>query len=143
MMTVATILNQKGSDVVTAPATMTVGEVAALLERHRIGAVVITGPGAAIEGIVSERDVVAGVARQGSQVLVRPAGEVMTRNVRFCDPSDGIYEIMNVMTEHRIRHVPVVVDGKLSGIVSIGDVVKQRIAEVEFEANEMKRYIGG
>ena len=142
-MTVATILKEKGSDVVTAPAGMTVGEIAGLLNQHRIGAVVITGPGDSIEGIVSERDIVSAVARTGPGALSRPTGEIMTRDLHFCQPSDSIYEIMNVMTEHRIRHLPVVVDGRLEGIVSIGDVVKQRIAEVEFEASEMKRYIGG
>jgi len=142
-MTVATILKEKGTEVVTAPAGTTVAEVAGLLNEHRIGAVVITGPDGSIEGIVSERDIVSGVARSGPQALGRPAGEVMTRTVHTCDPADSIYAIMNVMTEHRIRHLPVVVDGTLQGIVSIGDVVKQRIAEVEFEASEMKRYIGG
>lgn len=140
-MTVASILRQKGGEVVTAPAETTVGDVAGLLGQHRIGAVLITGPGGSIEGIVSERDIVAGLAKAGAEVLGRPAGEIMTRDVHVCDPDDSIYEIMNVMTEQRIRHLPVVVEGKLSGIVSIGDVVKQRIAEVEFEADEMKRYI--
>jgi CBS domain-containing protein len=142
-MSVANILKEKGTEVATAPVETTLAEIARTLHQRRIGAVVITGPGGAIEGIVSERDIVSGVAKAGPQVLGRPAGEVMTRDVRTCDPGDSIYEIMNVMTEHRIRHLPVVVDGKLRGIVSIGDVVKQRIAEVEFEANEMKRYIGG
>jgi CBS domain-containing protein len=142
-MNVASILKQKGGEVVTAPATATTAEIAALLHRHRIGAVLVTGPDGAIEGIVSERDIVSAVARSGAPALDLPAGEIMTRDVHLCDPADGIYEIMNVMTEHRIRHLPVVVDGRLQGIISIGDVVKQRIAEVEFEADEMKRYIGG
>jgi CBS domain-containing protein len=140
-MSVASILKVKGGNVVTASAETTVREVAGLLGEHRIGAVLITGPGGAIEGIVSERDIVAGVAKSGADVLGRPAGEIMTRDVHVCDPDDSIYEIMNVMTEQRIRHLPVVVEGKLGGIVSIGDVVKQRIAEVEFEADAMKRYI--
>jgi len=142
-MTVASILKEKGSEVVTAPATATLAEIAAMLDRHRIGAVLVTGPEGAIEGIVSERDIVSAVARFGPQALSLPAGEAMTRDVHVCDPADSIYEIMNVMTEHRIRHLPVMVDGELQGIISIGDVVKQRIAEVEFEASEMKRYIGG
>jgi CBS domain-containing protein len=140
-MSVASILKVKGGNVVTASAETTVREVAGLLGEHRIGAVLITGPGGAIEGIVSERDIVAGVAKSGADVLGRPAGEIMTRDVHVCDPDDSIYEIMNVMTEQRIRHLPVVVEGKLGGIVSIGDVVKQRIAEVEYEADAMKRYI--
>ncbi|HUF45651.1 MAG TPA: CBS domain-containing protein [Aestuariivirgaceae bacterium] len=142
-MSVAAILKEKGTDVATAPGKTTLAEIAVLLERRRIGAVVITGPRGAIEGIVSERDIVSAVARSGTDVLNRPVSEVMTRAVRSCVPTDSIYELMNVMTEHRVRHLPVVVDGKLQGIVSIGDVVKQRIAEIEFEASEMKRYIGG
>jgi CBS domain-containing protein len=140
-MNVASVLREKGAEVVTASAGTTVGEVAGLLGKHRIGAVLITGAGGAIEGIVSERDIVAGVAKFGADVLGRSADEIMTRDVHVCDPNDSIFEIMNVMTQQRIRHLPVVVEGKLRGIVSIGDVVKQRIAEVEFEANEMKRYI--
>ena len=140
-MSVASILKVKGGEVVTASAEATVGEIAGLLNQHRIGAVLITGPGGAIEGIVSERDIVAGVAKSGAEVFSRPAVEIMTRDVHVCDPNDSIYGIMNVMTEHRIRHLPVVVEGELRGIVSIGDVVKQRIAEVEYEAEEMKRYI--
>jgi CBS domain-containing protein len=142
-MNVAGILKEKGAEVATAPAEMTIAEVASLLSERRIGAVVVTGPDGAIEGIVSERDIVSGVARHGPEVLSGPASTVMTRDVHTCDPSDSIYDLMNVMTEQRIRHLPVVVDGKLQGIVSIGDVVKQRIAEIEFEANEMKRYIAG
>ena len=142
-MTVASILKEKGAGVVTAPAGMTLAEIARLLNERRIGTVVITGPDETIEGIVSERDIVSAIARGGPQVLNRPAGEVMTRDVHTCAPGDSIYELMNVMTDHRIRHLPVVENGQLRGIVSIGDVVKQRIAEVEFEADEMKRYIGG
>ena len=142
-MTVASILKEKGGEVVTAPEHTTLADIAGLLDQRRIGAVVITGPRGTIKGIVSERDIVSAVARSGPEVLSRPASEVMTRYVHTCDPADSIYEIMNVMTEHRIRHLPVVVEGKLEGIISIGDVVKQRIAEVEFEADEMKRYIGG
>jgi CBS domain-containing protein len=142
-MTVANILKEKGAEVATAPAEMTIAEIASLLSERRIGAVVITGPDGAIEGIVSERDIVSGVARYGPEVLSGPASTVMTRDVHTCDPSDSIYDLMNVMTEQRIRHLPVVIDGKLQGIVSIGDVVKQRIAEIEFEASEMKRYIAG
>lgn len=142
-MTVASILKEKGGEVVTAPADASLADIAGQLDQRRIGAVVITGPLGTIEGILSERDIVSAVARSGPEVLSRPAGDVMTRHVHTCDPGDSIYEIMNVMTEHRIRHLPVVVDGKLEGIISIGDVVKQRIAEVEFEADELKRYIGG
>lgn len=142
-MTVASILKVKGNTVLTTPAGTSVAEVARLLKEHRIGAVVITGNGGEVEGILSERDIVSAIASKGPEVLSAPAEEVMTRNVLICQPSDSIYEIMNVMTENRVRHLPVVVDGRLEGIISIGDVVKQRIAEIEFEASEMKKYIAG
>src|SRR5918994_1012474 len=134
-MTVATILKEKGSAVVTAPVETTLIKITRLLNEHRIGAVVITGSGGRIEGIVSERDIVSAVARQGREVLNAAAGEVMTRKVFTCLPGDSLYELMDVMTQNRIRHLPVVVDGRLEGIISIGDVVKARIAEIDFEAN--------
>jgi CBS domain-containing protein len=91
-MTVASILKQKGGEVVTAPATATTAQIAALLQRHRIGAVLVMGPEGAIEGIVSERDIVSAIARSGAPALERPAGEIMTKDVHVCDPADGIYE---------------------------------------------------
>jgi CBS domain-containing protein len=96
-----------------------------------------------LKGIVSERDVVRAVARTGAGVLEAPVDEVMTRKVVVCTPDDTNHAIMELMTDNRIRHLPVVVDDKLVGLISIGDVVKQRIAEVEFEAAAMKRYIAG
>jgi CBS domain-containing protein len=142
-MTVATILKEKGSNVVTAKAGASLAELARILSEHRIGALVVTGEADELVGIVSERDIVRAVAREGPDVLGRPAGDVMTRQLIVCGPDDSIYELMNLMTNNRIRHLPVVEDGKLKGIISIGDVVKSRIAEVEFEASEMKRYIAG
>ena len=142
-MNVASILKHKGVEVVTAPADTKLSDIARLLNERRIGAVVITGKDRTIEGIVSERDVVSAVARHGPQALGAPAAQFMTSSVITCQPSDSIYEIMNTMTAHRVRHLPVMVEGELQGIVSIGDVVKQRIAEIEFEASEMKRYIAG
>ncbi len=142
-MTVATILKAKGTNVLTASASTSLAEVARLLNEHRIGAVVITGRGGEVDGILSERDIVSAIALSGPEILSSRASEVMTRNVLTCQPSDSIYEIMNTMTEHRVRHLPVVVEGRLEGIISIGDVVKQRIAEIEFEASEMKKYIAG
>lgn len=142
-MSVATILKDKGHAVVTAPQGTTLAEITRMLVEHRIGAVVITGSGGGIEGIVSERDIVNAIGRQGHEVLGAPAAEVMTTKVFTCQPDDSLYDLMNVMTQNRIRHLPVVVDGRLDGIVSIGDVVKARMAEIEFEASEMKRYIAG
>lgn len=142
-MTVATILNEKGDSVVTAAADATLAVLARLLSEHRIGAVVIVDDLQRPLGIVSERDIVAAVAGGGAAALDKPASDVMSRNIIACNPDDSIFELMNLMTRHRIRHLPIVVDGKLGGIVSIGDVVKSRIAEIELEAAEMKRYIAG
>jgi len=142
-MTVAIILNNKGADVVSARAGTSVADVASLLAEHRIGAVPVVNAKGGLEGIVSERDVVRAIARSGQAVLERPVEDVMTRKVLVCKPADSVYDIMALMTENRIRHLPVVVSGKLEGLISIGDVVKFRIAEVEFEAEEMKRYITG
>ncbi len=142
-MTVATILKTKGGDVVSArPGTM-IADIARLLSEHRIGAVPVVDGKGHLLGIVSERDVVRAVARSGAAALDTPVEDVMTRKVVVCSPGDSVFAIMGVMTDNRIRHLPVVVGGRLQGVISIGDVVKFRIAEVEFEAEEMKRYIAG
>lgn len=142
-MTVAIILKNKGSGVVSARPGTSVGDIARLLAEHRIGAVPVVNAKGGLEGIVSERDVVRAIARSGQAVLEQAVEDVMTRKVLVCKPTDNVYDIMALMTENRIRHLPVVVSGKLEGVISIGDVVKFRIAEVEFEAEEMKRYIAG
>jgi len=142
-MTVAIILKNKGSDVVSVRPGTSVADIARLLAEHRIGAVPVVDAKGGLEGIVSERDLVRAIARSGQSVLERPVEDVMTRKVLVCKPADAIYDIMALMTENRIRHLPVVVSGKLEGVISIGDVVKFRIAEAEFEAEEMKRYIAG
>ena len=125
---------------VTARPSDTVHEVGRLLTSRKVGAVVII-EGELIAGIVSERDIVRAIAEGGETALKRGVSEIMTRKLEFCSPADTVLDLMNQMTDRRIRHLPVVVDGKLSGIVSIGDVVKERIAEAEYEAAEMKRYI--
>jgi CBS domain-containing protein len=141
-MSVAHIIAHKGSGVVTATPDDSVAQVSAILSENRVGAVVVTGgSGRAIAGIVSERDIVRALATRGRAALDLPVSEIMTRDVVTCAPADSILSLMNVMTERRIRHVPVVIDGRLAGIVSIGDVVKQRIEDAEREAAEMKRYI--
>ena len=142
-MSVATLLNEKGASVVTARQDASLADIASLLSENRIGAVVIVDGQRRPEGIVSERDIVHAVATGGPDALARTAGDVMVRKLITCTPEDTVYELMNLMTRHRIRHLPIVVEGKLSGIISIGDVVKSRIAEIELEANEMKRYIAG
>jgi CBS domain-containing protein len=142
-MTAAKILRDKGSGVVTVGAEASLAEAARTLSEHRIGALVVVAATGEPIGIVSERDIVRAIAREGQEALARPASEIMTRELIVCGPDDSIYGMMNLMTNHRVRHLPVVVDGRLQGIISIGDVVKWRIAEIEFEASEMKRYIAG
>jgi CBS domain-containing protein len=140
-MTVSHILKVKGRDVVTAVSTAKVSDVARTLSEKRIGAVVITGAGGKIEGIVSERDVVRHIGKDGAKALDLQVSAIMTRNVRTARDGDSESELMALMTEHRIRHLPVVNDGKLAGMISIGDVVKHRIEAIEREADEMKAYI--
>jgi CBS domain-containing protein len=140
-MTVSQILGSKGRNVITASSDQTVHAVSRMLAENRIGAVVIVDAGGDIEGIVSERDVVRAVATQGTAALARPVREFMTTPVRTCKPHDTEAELMSLMTEHRIRHIPVLQDGRLRGMVSIGDVVKFRIEAIEHEAEEMKSYI--
>lgn len=140
-MTVGAILGQKSHSVITAAAQDTLKGVCDLLASHRIGAVVVTDGGGRIEGILSERDIVKAVARDGGVALERPTADFMTRTVKTCSPADTIADVMAWMTEGRFRHLPVVDGGRLVGVVSIGDVVKQRIAAAEQEAEMMRSYI--
>jgi CBS domain-containing protein len=139
-MTVAAILAEKGRDVVTLEPDTSVAAAVATLAEHRIGAVVVT-EGRQIRGIVSERDVVRAVARHGAAVLDREVRAIMTSEVVTCREDDTIHEVMSEMTRGRFRHLPVTDGGRLTGIVSIGDVVKRRIGDVEREAEEMRAYI--
>ena len=140
-MTVAAILAEKGTGVVTAPVVATVAEIAATLAENRIGAVVITDDGGHMHGIVSERDVVAILARDGANALAQPVGEIMTHNVITCAMGETINVVMERMTEWRCRHLPVTEHGQIVGIISIGDVVKRRIEDALREAEEMRVYI--
>ncbi len=140
-MSVSHILKSKGGDVITAKPTARVAEVARILSEKRIGAVVITDASGNIEGIVSERDVVRHVGKEGASALDLPVAKIMTRNVRTCQEGDGEASLMSLMTTHRIRHLPVVSGTKLIGMISIGDVVKHRIEAIEREAEDMKAYI--
>src|SRR5680860_643882 len=126
MMTVAAILSSKGRDVVTAEAETTISEIANLLAQHKIGAVVILAGNGSVSGIASERDVVRQIANMGSKALNVPISACMTRDVVSCADNDTIDAVMEKMTTGRFRHIPVIVDGKLSGIISIGDVVKRK-----------------
>ena len=140
-MQVSGLLAGKGSDVVTVAPDTPVGSVAAQLAQHRIGAVVVSGDGSAIDGIVSERDIVRALADQGASALEQPASAIMTSEVFTCEPRTTVEELMGLMTEHRIRHIPVVIDGKLTAIVSIGDIVKHRIDELQDERDQLVGYI--
>ncbi len=139
-MNVATILKAKGYNVVTASPGMTLAEAARLLSEKRIGALVIM-QGRQILGILSERDIVKTVAYAGAEALERPVRDVMTSRVVTCNLNDSVDELMDEMTDRRFRHLPVVEDGELVGIVSIGDVVKHRIAETIMESEALRFYI--
>ena len=140
-MLVANLLEQKGTMVVTIGGDATVGAVVAELARHRVGALVVSPDGLTIDGIVSERDIVRNLSELHGDLLAEPVTSIMSTAVQTCLPSDDVGTIMSLMTEHRIRHVPVVQDGRLCGIISIGDVVKSRIVELEKDRNELMEYI--
>jgi CBS domain-containing protein len=140
-MTVKAILAAKGGAVLTIEPTSTVGAAAKLLSERRIGALVVTGAGDRVIGIVSERDLVRAFAERGPAALELSLTEVMTRKVATCSVSDTISSIMAQMTDGKFRHVPVVEQGRLVGIVSIGDVVKHRLAEMEHEHEALRDYI--
>jgi len=140
-MSVAHILKKKGRNVITVGPGQTLHEVASLLAKHRIGAVIVSTGGGGISGIISERDVVRVLAEAGASALSRPAQDFMTVKVRTCTPHDSEQHLMSLMTEHRIRHLPVLENGRLAGMISIGDVVKLRIESIESEAEQMKSYI--
>jgi CBS domain-containing protein len=140
-MLVSAILEAKGNAVAIVPRTATLGTAVAELVRHRVGALVVSPGDGTIDGIVSERDVVRCLSELHDDVLAQPVFTVMSSSVHLCSPGDTVDSIMNLMTEQRIRHVPVVEDGLLCGIISIGDVVKSRMGELEKDRNELMEYI--
>jgi len=141
-MTVQQILKVKGdAPVVTVPSAASLSEVAQVLSARRIGAVVVSSDGATVEGIISERDVVRALAAQGPGVLSATVDEICTRDVITTTPSARARELRQVMTDGRFRHVPVISDGRLQGIVSIGDVVKASITQLESDAAALTNYI--
>ena len=143
-MNVQSIIGTKGSTVATIRQVATLDEAVKQLGEHGIGALVVSGDGRAIEGIVSERDIVRAASRVGAAALESTVGSVMSTNVITCSANDGVDRLMELMTERRIRHLPVVdAEGHLAGIVSIGDVVKARLAELEFENEALNQYISG
>lgn len=139
-MLISDILRRKGTDVVTIPADATVAELIASLAEHKIGALVVV-EGTRTVGIVSERDVVRRLHREGGDILRLPVSQLMTTDVISCRPEDSVDEIGAAMTERRIRHMPVLADGELAGIVTIGDVVAARIADLEQTRGQLESYI--
>lgn len=140
-MHVDRILTSKGSDVISIGIDDSIGKAAEVLFDNRIGAILVRDEHGTVEGVLSERDIVRGMAQIGAHCMDALVSDLMTRNVVYCLPDDSIDTIMSVMTEHRIRHLPVMQDGELLGIISIGDVVKFRIGEIESEAAAMRQYI--
>lgn len=136
-MKVRDILVKKGGEVVTVSEGTRIDDVVDLLHARRIGAVLVMRDDAVV-GILSERDVVRGLAGQGQGLLARTAAQLMTREVRVCRPDDELSKVLNDMTTHRIRHLPVMEDGQLVGVVSIGDAVKHRLVELQAEANVLR-----
>ena len=142
-MRISDLLRVKGTQVVTVPPDTTVRRLAAVLAEHRIGAVVVSGDGASVDGIVSERDIVRALALRGAAVMSEQVTAIYTADVHTVTPETELDDVARMMTEHRVRHAPVTVDGRLRGIVSIGDVVKSRIGELETERAALTDYITG
>jgi CBS domain-containing protein len=134
-------LSSKGRDVTTIEPTATLEAAITLLAQRRIGALVVLGPERRVIGILSERDIVRALAEQGPSVLTAPIAQVMTRKVSICSESDTVSDIMEQMTARRFRHVPVIDHERLIGIISIGDVVKHRLGEMERESEALRDYI--
>jgi len=140
-MIISDILRVKGSDVVTISPDATVMSLIGMLSDHRVGALVVSPDGITVHGIVSERDVVRALAARGTEVLTETVGQICTHEVVTVPPTARVADLMQTMTQGRFRHVPVVVEGRLEGIVSIGDVVKSSISELESERQALSHYI--
>jgi CBS domain-containing protein len=142
-MRVSDVLASKGSDVVyTISPDATVRELMDALAEHNVGALVVSSDGSSLLGIVSERDIVRKL-RDVEDGRDLPVSDIMTADVRVCSPEDSFGGLMAVMTDHRIRHVPVVQDGRLVGVLSIGDAVKHRMEQLEFERDQLTHYVAG
>jgi CBS domain-containing protein len=140
-MTVKTILSRKGSDIVSIEPHATLAEAAKLLAERRIGAVLVLGIEGRVAGILSERDIVRALATRGAAVLDERVDQVMTRKVFTCSENDTVAQVMEQMTGGKFRHVPVIDNGRVVGIISIGDVVNHRLHEIENESNALREYI--
>ena len=144
MISIAAILREKGSAVVSVAALDQLGAVAAILAEKRIGAVLVRDDGGDVLGIVSERDIVRAMASHGAAAVEMPAAQIMTRSLHTVTPRSQCTEALTLMTDRRVRHLPVIAeDGSLAGMVSIGDLVKARIAEAEHEAEELRHFVEG
>ncbi|MDO5676404.1 MAG: CBS domain-containing protein [Propionibacteriaceae bacterium] len=142
-MRINEVINNKGNSVITARADQDVAHLVGLMNEHRIGAVVITGDGDDVVGIVGERDVVHGLQEFGADLLSKPISAIIDTDVHTCTMEDEIASVAFEMTEFRMRHLPVVVDGKLAAIVSIGDIVKSRIDQLQDEQEHLVSYLRG
>ena len=140
-MSVATMLEGKPKSLITAAPDDTVAKAAQLLAKHRIGAVIVCDKGGNVMGILSERDIVRDIAHDGAAILESPVSRCMTRNVTSCKREDTINSVMEIMTAKHFRHMPVTENGKLIGVISIGDVVKCKIEQAEKDAQELMNYI--
>jgi CBS domain-containing protein len=140
-MNVSNLLATKGREVATISQERSVTDALAILKERGVGALVVTGSLPPLVGILSERDIVRALATQGVDALDADVAELMTSEVRVCDEDTSMASLMGLMTEHHIRHVPVVQDGKLAGLVSIGDVVKARLDELESDKQELLDYV--
>ena len=142
-MRISDVLRAKGQQVVTVTPDTLVSQLLTVLAEHGIGAVVVSREGVSVEGIVSERDIVRALARRGAAVLSEPVTAIHTADVATVSPEASLEEVERLMTTRRFRHVPVLVNGALHGLVSIGDVVKERIDELESERSTLTGYITG
>jgi CBS domain-containing protein len=142
-MSVSTILRRKPPTIVTIDETATVGDAAQRLAQHKIGALPVMGAGGRLAGIISERDVVRGVAARGGDVLHEPVSALMTAGVETATEAESIGDVMQRMSKGRFRHMPVLKDGRLVGMISIGDVVKQRLDEQELEVDTLRGFVTG
>ncbi|WP_375261631.1 CBS domain-containing protein [Palleronia sp.] len=142
-MRIERVISNKGNDVLTIAPDATVADAATMLSEHRIGAVVVCAKGKPPEGILSERDIVRELGRSGLDCLQQRVADLMTRTIKSCSKSDTLDDVLAVMTEGRFRHMPVLEDGKMIGIVSIGDVVKSRLSELSMERDALQGMVMG
>ena len=142
-MLISEVLHRKGNAVATVPPTATISEVLASLAQYGVGALVVSADGSTVDGIISERDVVRTLATHGRDAVDKRVADVMTTEVVTCSQTATIEQLMTEMTSRRFRHVPVTEDGKLVGIVSIGDVVNARVRNLETETRQLTNYISG